>query len=60
MYVSCLSWQEYEKSQFLSRILYECISREKLDMLDMYLALYQVSGVVSQVYHTGVLHRCIG
>ena len=41
---SCLFvLQEYEQSQFLSRTLYECISREKLDMLDMYLAMYQVS-----------------
>ncbi|KAI0221452.1 Anaphase-promoting complex subunit 1 [Lamellibrachia satsuma] len=41
-FCSASNEHEYEKSQFLSRILYECISREKLDMLDMYLAMYQM------------------
>ena len=53
--VGCV--QEYDKTQFLSHILYECVSQEKLDMLEVYVAMHQVSGtvcVVQSLSHTGV------
>ena len=41
-----ISFQEYGPAQFLSHVLYECVSQEKPEVLSVHFAIEQVSSYV--------------